>query len=114
MGYDGHGENQLKQMVQQRSNHPEEWTGSREHPDGINTEVVVDNRILTEMLKEDFASTISAFVITKNTMLQHNVTRQKDICDFFRHQIKKFGASECPPTVGFDPSLTMKPFFALP
>merc|ERR1712173_556678 len=109
----GHGEDQLKQMVQQRVNRPDEWTGSREHPDGINTELVVDNQILTEMLKEDFDSTITAFVVFKSTMLQYNITRQDEICDHFWEQIAEFDAVDCPPTVGFDPSQSSNPFFAL-
>merc|ERR1712137_622226 len=108
------GDNQLRQMVQQRVQHPHEWTGSSDHPDGINTEIVVDNHVLTEMLKDNFALTISAFVVFKNTMLQYNITKQDDICDVFRAQIAEFGATKCPPTVGFDPSFTSKPFSALP
>merc|ERR550525_838726 len=111
--YDGRGNNQLRQMVQQRINNPEEWIGSDVHPNGINTEIVVDIRILKEMLKTDFAATISAFVATKDFAPGHNLTARQRVCQYLLPKLAEYGITECPPVIGLDPKQTSAPFFTL-
>lgn len=104
--FEGQGKNQIREMVEQRLLHPKEWIGSDEHPDGLNTEVIVDESILQEMLRNDFAGTIAAFFVVENMTSTQQVRQYLEA-----GPMKQYSLEQLPPIIGFDPKRPNGPFY---
>mmetsp|Transcript_16474 Transcript_16474/g.52724 ORF Transcript_16474/g.52724 Transcript_16474/m.52724 type:complete len:338 (-) Transcript_16474:366-1379(-) len=108
--YEGHGEDQIQQMVRQRMNYPEHlrWHCEPGHPEGAWTEVVLDPRALESQQRRDFSATIPALVVSGGA-----ATREQ-VCDYMKPVMRTYGLQACPPVLGFEVGRPSNPFFALP
>jgi hypothetical protein len=106
--FEGHGDNQIRKMVEQRLKHSTDWHGTDGHPGGQNSEVVIDEAILQEMLKQDFAGTIAAFFVVETQTSKEHVQRYLE-----EGPKKQYALQELPPLIGIDPTRADEPFYQL-
>lgn len=115
--YDGEGENQMHKMIRQRLKHPEEVRCHLDefgfHGDGLYNEVILSTQALEELLAQDFAATIPAFIVVAEPgkYTQEEAQRMKANLTGYDMYSKQLDSL---PVLGLNRKQVSAPFYVLP